>query len=141
MGINEALRVRFQGGAVGGCEVLLRPVKSMPRMSPIPSAHRTALMPMGHMSPLLCSQTQASFLLYSPLSDMQKNMTFTKGQYALSKNFVTSSKGTFSVGGMKSFIVSNLNQQCPRGNFWLEAQSHKHVELHLFYRCEELGLT
>lgn len=56
------------------------------------------------------------------------------------KKIVTALNGAISVGGMKSVIFSNLSLQtsptcehlCPQGHVWEEAQSCKHVELHLF---------
>lgn len=90
---------------------------------------------------LLCPWIQVSFLIYSPLSEMQNNTTFARERYVLSKKkIITASKGTLSVGDVKIFIFLNPRQQtstapehlCSQGHLWLEAQSCKYVELHLF---------
>lgn len=91
LGVNEVFRMRFQGGAAGAWEVLLTPVESVLRMPPTPSAQRVALVLRAHLSLLLCSWTQASF----PLSEMQKNLTFTKDGMLFQKNNHDHTEGCF----------------------------------------------
>lgn len=108
-----------------------------PQMPPSSFAHRTALILIVHLPPLLCSWTWAFPMLYSPLCEMQQNVTVARVCIPIQKRIITAWRVISQLAVWKVSSL-NLSQQttapehlCPQDYFWLEAQSCKHVELYL----------
>lgn len=120
------------------------------RMPPTPSAQGSALMLMVYLSSLLCPSIQVFSSLYSPLSEMQNNMTFVRGQYALSRK----KNHDFIEGYSLSWWYENFHLLKPKATdlpstrtlvfsrslMIRSLESYKYVKLHLFI-TEELGLN